>query len=114
MCRWLEDEKLMDAVTAASGSGPAYVFLLIECLTDAAIGIGLYPDLARRLAQQTVAGAGAYALSSAVDADVLRRRITSPGGTTEAALDVLMKGGALSNLMEAAVSAANKRGRELA
>jgi len=111
---WLEDEKLMDAVTAVSGSGPAYVFLLIECLTDAGVSVGLEPDLARRLAQQTVAGAGAYALSSTVDADELRRRVTSPGGTTEAALQVLMKSGALGDLMNAAVGAASKRGRELA
>jgi pyrroline-5-carboxylate reductase len=111
---WLDDEKLMNAVTAVSGSGPAYVFLLVECLTDAAVTIGLDPDLARRLAQQTVAGAGAYALSCTVDADELRRRVTSPGGTTEAALEVLMKNGALGDLVNAAVSAANKRGRELA
>ena len=111
---WLADEQLMDAVTAVSGSGPAYVFLLIECLTDAAISVGLESDLARQLAEKTVAGAGAYALSSAEDAGELRRRVTSPGGTTEAALDFLLSEGGLPTLLRQAVHAARERGRELA
>ncbi|MGI9259866.1 MAG: pyrroline-5-carboxylate reductase [Gammaproteobacteria bacterium] len=111
---WLDDEDLMDAVTAVSGSGPAYVFLLIECLTDAAVAAGLDEGLARQLAEQTISGAGAYAISSASEARELRRQVTSPGGTTEAALDVLMGEGGLPALMRHAVSAATERGRELA
>jgi len=111
---WLADEQLMNAVTAISGSGPAYVFLLIECLTEAAVRVGLEKDLARQLAEKTVAGAGAYALSSEQDSDELRRRVTSPGGTTEAALEVLMGEEALSTLLVQAVEAATKRGGELA
>ena len=87
---WLENETLMDVVTAVSGSGPAYIFLLIECLTDAAVALGLDRDLAQQLAEKTVSGSGAYALSSDEDAAELRRRVTSPGGTTAAALEVLM------------------------
>jgi pyrroline-5-carboxylate reductase len=111
---WLEDEALMNAVTAISGSGPAYIFLLIECLTEAAEGLGLEHDLARQLAEKTVAGAGAYALASGEDASELRRRVTSPGGTTEAALAVLQDRDALAELLRDAVQAASKRGRELA
>ncbi|MFL2547499.1 MAG: pyrroline-5-carboxylate reductase family protein, partial [Candidatus Rariloculaceae bacterium] len=105
---------LMDAVTAISGSGPAYIFLLIECLTDAAEGLGLEQGLARQLAEKTVAGAGAYAIASDEDAAELRRRVTSPGGTTEAALNVLQDQDSLAELLREAVQAANKRGRELA
>ena len=111
---WLVDEKLMDAVTAVSGSGPAYVFLLIECLTNAAVSAGLEKDLARQLAEKTVAGAGAYALVSAHESAELRRRVTSPGGTTEAALEILLSDDAFSTLLVQAVQAASKRGRELA
>ncbi|MEE8249840.1 MAG: pyrroline-5-carboxylate reductase [Gammaproteobacteria bacterium] len=111
---WLEDEQLMDAVTAVSGSGPAYVFLFIECLTDAAVSAGLERNLARQLAEQTVAGAGAYALGSEQEADELRRRVTSPGGTTEAALEILMSQDAFPALLVQAVQAASKRARELA
>ena len=111
---WLEDEQLMDAVTAVSGSGPAYVFLLIECLTDAAVSAGLERNLARQLAEQTVAGAGAYSLGSEQEADELRRRVTSPGGTTEAALEILMSQDAFPALLVQAVQAASKRARELA
>ena len=113
---WIEDEGLMDAVTAVSGSGPAYVFLLIECLSAAAVEVGLDKPLADRLALATVAGAGAYASVAQADAAELRRRVTSPGGTTEAALEVLAGtgSGALEQLMAAAVRAATRRGRELA
>jgi pyrroline-5-carboxylate reductase len=110
---WLDDERDMDALTAVSGSGPAYVFLLIECLTAAAIETGLEPKLAARLATATVAGAGAYALQSGVDAGELRRQVTSPGGTTEAALSVLLEGDALERLLRSAVAAATARSREL-
>ncbi len=113
---WLEDDDLMDAVTAVSGSGPAYVFLLIECLSAAAVEVGLDRELADRLALATVAGAGAYATVAEADAADLRRRVTSPGGTTEAALRVLAGTGsdALEKLIVAAVRAATRRGRELA
>ena len=111
---WVDTEELMDAVTAVSGSGPAYVFLLIECLTDAAVGVGLDEALARQLAEKTVAGAGAYAASSETVARELRRQVTSPGGTTEAALDVLMGEEGLPALLRRAVSAANERSRKLA
>jgi pyrroline-5-carboxylate reductase len=111
---WLEDEALMDVVTAVSGSGPAYIFLLIECLIDAALALGLDRDLAQQLAEKTVSGSGAYALMSDVDATELRRRVTSPGGTTEAALGVLMDQDALAELIRKAVRAASERGRELA
>ena len=111
---WLTDEQQMDAVTAVSGSGPAYVFLLIECLTDAAESVGLERNLARQLAEQTVAGAGAYALGSEHEPAELRRRVTSPGGTTEAALEILLSKDAFPALLVQAVQAASKRARELA
>lgn len=110
---WLDDESDMDAVTAVSGSGPAYVFLLIECLERAAVDAGLAPELARRLALATVAGAGAYAAASGEPAAELRRRVTSPGGTTQAALEVLGTERGLADLIGRAVRAAAKRSREL-
>jgi pyrroline-5-carboxylate reductase len=110
---WLADEGLMDAVTAVSGSGPAYVFHLIECLAQAAVDVGLEPDLAACLALQTVSGSGELARLSDDDAAQLRINVTSPGGTTQAALEVLMGDGGLQPLMTAAVRAAKKRGREL-
>lgn len=110
---WLDDEQDMDALTAVSGSGPAYVFLLIESLTAAAIDAGLEPALAARLALATVRGAGAYAASADTDPAALRRQVTSPGGTTEAALAVLMNGGGLKGLLSDAVRAAAARSREL-
>jgi pyrroline-5-carboxylate reductase len=110
---WLDDEADMDAVTAVSGSGPAYVFLLIECLERAGVEAGLEPELARRLALATVAGAGAYATASAESAAELRRRVTSPGGTTQAALEVLGADRGLADLISRAVRAAAKRSREL-
>ncbi|MDP6351513.1 MAG: pyrroline-5-carboxylate reductase [Alphaproteobacteria bacterium] len=111
---WIDDEADMDAVTAVSGSGPAYVFLLIECLTAAGIEAGLDPELAARLATATVAGAGALAQESDDDARTLRQNVTSPGGTTAAALEVLMGSDGLQPLMTRAVAAATRRGRELA
>jgi pyrroline-5-carboxylate reductase len=110
---WVEDEASMDAVTALSGSGPAYVFLLIEALTRAGVAAGLDETLATRLATVTVAGAGRYAEASGDAAEELRRRVTSPGGTTEAALQVLMAGDAMTKLFEEAVRAAAERSREL-
>lgn len=110
---WVDDEALMDAVTAVSGSGPAYVFALIEALTRAGVAAGLDEPLATRLATVTVAGAGAYAEASNEAAGELRRRVTSPGGTTEAALRVLMADDAFGVLLERAVAAATARGREL-
>jgi pyrroline-5-carboxylate reductase len=110
---WLEDEADMDALTAVSGSGPAYVFLLIESLTAAAVDAGLTPELAERLATATVRGAGAYASQSDVNAATLRQQVTSPKGTTAAALEVLLEDDALPELIRRAVSAAARRSREL-
>lgn len=110
---WLDDERLMDVVTAVSGSGPAYALLLIECLTEAGRELGLDPEVAARLAVRTVAGTGLYAEQSDADAAELRRQVTSPGGTTEAALEQLMSDGQLADLMGRAVRAAAKRSREL-
>lgn len=111
---WVSDEALMDAVTAVSGSGPAYVFLLAECLERAAVAAGLDPALARQLARATVSGAGELLHRSEADASVLRQNVTSPGGTTAAALAVLMADGGLSELMTKAVLAGEGRSRELA
>ena len=110
---WVDREALLDPVTAVSGSGPAYVFLLAECLEAAAIAQGLDAVLARRLARATVSGAGELLHRSDLDAAELRRNVTSPGGTTAAALDVLMGERGLERLMGEAVAAATKRGREL-
>jgi pyrroline-5-carboxylate reductase len=111
---WVADEALMDAVTAVSGSGPAYVFLLIECLAKAGVAAGLPEDLASRLARATVAGAGELARLSEQSAAALRETVTSPGGTTRAALDVLMGQEELERLLTRAVLAAAMRSRELA
>lgn len=111
---WTEDEGLMDAVTAVSGSGPAYVFLLAEALADAGAQAGLPPEMAARLARATLAGAGELLRLSPEPAETLRRNVTSPGGTTAAALDVLMADKGLSSLMVRAVAAAARRSRELA
>ncbi|MCC6921218.1 MAG: pyrroline-5-carboxylate reductase [Alphaproteobacteria bacterium] len=111
---WLTDESPIDAVTAVSGSGPAYVFLLVETLAAAGIAAGLKPDLAMRLARLTIAGSGALMQSwPDRDAATMRRDVTSPGGTTEAALKVLMAPGGLAPLMAKAVKAATKRAKEL-
>jgi pyrroline-5-carboxylate reductase len=111
---WLDDERQMDAVTAVSGSGPAYVFLLIECLEQAALDLGLDAELAKQLALATVAGAGAYAASVGESPAELRRRVTSPNGTTQAALDVLMAKPGMRELLVRATRAAADRSRELA
>ncbi|MCJ2127085.1 pyrroline-5-carboxylate reductase [Methylobacterium sp. J-077] len=111
---WLADEAQIDAVTAVSGSGPAYVFLLVEALAEAGIAAGLDPDVARTLARATVAGAGALLDASPDEAADLRRNVTSPGGTTAAALDVLMRPDGLAPLMCEAVAAAKRRAAELA
>ncbi len=111
---WVEDERLMDVVTAVSGSGPAYVFLLIEALTEAGKALGLDASLAAGIATGTVAGAGEYAAAAGIDAAELRRRVTSPNGTTQAALEVLMNDDALARLLFEAVDAATRRSRELA
>lgn len=110
---WVGDEALMDAVTAVSGSGPAYVFLMAEALEAAAIAEGLEPGLARQLARATVAGSGELMRQSALDAAELRRNVTSPGGTTAAALAVLMADDGMGPLLTRAVAAATRRGREL-
>jgi pyrroline-5-carboxylate reductase len=111
---WVEDEGLLDAVTAVSGSGPAYVFLLIEALARAGEREGLTPGLAMRLARSTVAGAAELARLSDEDPAQLRENVTSPGGTTRAALDVLMAEDGLDALIARAVAAAAARSRALA
>jgi len=111
---WVEDEALIDAVTALSGSGPAYVFLLIEALARAGEAEGLPPDLALRLARSTVAGSGELARVSPESPASLRENVTSPGGTTRAALDVLMAPDGLGPLIARAVAAAAARSRALA
>jgi len=111
---WVDDEALLDPVTAVSGSGPAYVFLLAELMEQAAIEQGIPPELARLLARQTVAGSGALLAASAEDAAALRVAVTSPGGTTERALVVLMAPDAWPAAMSRAIAAATKRSRELA
>ncbi len=110
---WLEDEALMDAVTAISGSGPAYVFLVMEALAAAGQAAGLPPGLACRLARRTVIGAGALARASDEAPGRLRAGVTSPGGTTERALAVLMASDGIAPLFERAVAAAAARAREL-
>lgn len=110
---WIEDEGLMDAVTGVSGSGPAYVFLLTECMAEAGVDAGLPRDLAEQLARVTVQGAGALMAASDEPAGKLRENVTSPGGTTEAALDELMGEPGLRELMRRAVAAAVRRSKEL-
>ena len=111
---WIDDETLIDAVTAVSGSGPAYVFLLAESLARAGAAAGLPADLADRLARATVSGAGELLHRSSHDAAMLRENVTSRGGTTAAALGVLMADDGLGPLMDRAVAAATRRSRELA
>lgn len=111
---WVEDEALIDPVTAVSGGGPAYVFLLVEVMEAAAIAEGLPPELARRMARSTVAGSGALLAASEEDAATLRRNVTSPKGTTERALAVLMEDAAWPQTMQRAIAAATARSRELA
>lgn len=111
---WVEDEALLDPVTAVSGSGPAYVFLLTECLAEAGRAAGLDAALAERLARATVVGSAALLEQSEHPASVLRQNVTSPGGTTAAALEILGGPEGLQKLLTAAVEAATKRGRDLA
>jgi pyrroline-5-carboxylate reductase len=111
---WVDDETLLDAVTAVSGSGPAYVFHLVEAMADAGRAAGLPEDLAMRLARATVEGAGELLHRSDLSPATLRENVTSPGGTTAAALTVLMGEGGLRPLMERAVAASKKRASELA
>jgi pyrroline-5-carboxylate reductase len=111
---WVTDEGLMDAVTAVSGSGPAYVFLLAEELARAGIAAGLPEALAIKLARETVSGSGELLHRSDLAAATLRQNVTSPGGTTAAALDVLMGKDGLQSLMTRAVAAATLRSKELA
>jgi pyrroline-5-carboxylate reductase len=111
---WVDDEGLMDPVTAVSGSGPAYVFLMIECLAAAGVAAGLDGALAARLARATVSGSGELARQADQVPAELRKNVTSPGGTTEAALGVLMGVNGLQSLMTKAVEAATARSRELA
>jgi pyrroline-5-carboxylate reductase len=110
---WVDDEAMIDAVTAVSGSGPAYVFLLAECLEAAGIEAGLPAAVAAQLARATVAGAGELLYRSELAAEQLRKNVTSPNGTTAAALEVLMGDDGLRALMVKAVGAAAKRSREL-
>jgi pyrroline-5-carboxylate reductase len=111
---WIADEALMDAVTAVSGSGPAYVFFLAEALARAGVAAGLPGDLAARLARATVAGSGELLQRSPLDPASLRQNVTSPGGTTAAALEVLSGPNGLAELMARAVAAATERSRQLA
>ncbi len=110
---WLTDEGQMDAVTALSGGGPAYVFLLVECLAEAGMAAGLDEDLAMDLARATVAGAGELLFQSDEPAAQLRKNVTSPAGTTEAAIRVLRDTDALKDLMTLAIGAATERSRDL-
>ncbi|WP_133500307.1 pyrroline-5-carboxylate reductase [Cognatilysobacter terrigena] len=109
---WIDDEALMDAVTAVSGSGPAYVFLLAEAMRAAAERQGLPTDTADLLVRQTIAGAAAMLIQAGEAPDVLRARVTSPGGTTQAAVETLQAGG-FETLLDRAITRATERGREL-
>ena len=111
---WVASEDDIDAVTAVSGSGPAYVFYLVECMAEAGRKAGLPQDLAMRLARHTVAGAGEMLFQSSDEASQLRKNVTSPGGTTAAALSVLMADDGMQPLFDAAIEAARKRAQELA
>ncbi|MEZ5776300.1 MAG: pyrroline-5-carboxylate reductase [Hyphomicrobiaceae bacterium] len=111
---WVEDERLIDSATAVSGSGPAYLFLMAECLAAAGRAEGLPAELAMRLARATIAGAGEMLRVDPTEAAELRRNVTSPNGTTQAALDVLMAEDGLAPLMAKAVAAARRRAEELA
>lgn len=111
---WVKDEGLIDAATAVSGSGPAYVFLLVECLASAGRALGMAPDLADRLARATVEGSGELLTRSPLAPEILRQNVTSPNGTTAAALAILMAEDGLEPLLREAVAAAAKRAAELA
>jgi pyrroline-5-carboxylate reductase len=109
---WFDDEADLDAVTALSGSGPAYAFYVIEAMVDAGVQMGLAPDVARRLAQETLAGAAALAMQSSESPATLRERVTSKGGTTHAAITTLEAGGVKATFVRALL-AARDRAREL-
>jgi len=111
---WVDDEGQIDAVTALSGGGPAYVFLLVEVMAQAGIDNGLPADLSMQLARATVAGAGELLYQASEEASTLRQNVTSPGGTTAEALKVLMADDALQPLMTKAIAEATRRSRELA
>ena len=111
---WIDDEKLMDAVTALSGSGPAYIFLLAETMAHAGVMAGLPVELADKLARATVSGAGELMHRSTETPQMLRENVTSPGGTTAAALEVLMGTDGMKELMVRAIDLATKRSKELA
>jgi pyrroline-5-carboxylate reductase len=111
---WVDDETLMDPVTALSGSGPAYVFLLVEAMAAAGAKLGLAPDMAMQLARATVAGSGELLRQSAEPAGQLRVNVTSPGGTTAEALKVLMAADGLQPIFDKALAAASRRSKELA
>ncbi len=110
---WLKEEAAMDGVTALSGSGPAYLFHLAECMRDAGAALGLEKALAEQLARQTILGAGAMLSETEESPEALREAVSSPGGTTEAALRLLMKDEALARLMRQAMTAAWKKAREI-
>jgi pyrroline-5-carboxylate reductase len=110
---WVAGEDLIDAVTAVSGSGPAYVFHLVECLAEAGIAAGLPPDVAARLARGTIEGSGELLRLSGAEPATLRQNVTSPGGTTAAALEVLMAENGMKPLLRRAVAAARQRAGEL-
>jgi pyrroline-5-carboxylate reductase len=111
---WVDDEALMDPVTALSGSGPAYVFLLVEAMAAAGAKLGLTPDMAMQLARATVAGSGELLKQSSEPASQLRVNVTSPGGTTAEALKVLMAADGIQPVFDKALAAASRRSRELA
>ncbi len=111
---WVDDEALMDPVTALSGSGPAYVFLLVEAMAAAGAKLGLSPDMAMQLARATVAGSGELLRQSSEPASQLRVNVTSPGGTTAEALKVLMAADGIQPVFDKALAAASRRSRELA
>lgn len=111
---WVDDESMMDAVTAVSGSGPAYIFLLAEAMSHAGVMAGLSVELSDKLARQTVSGSGELLHRSNETSTALRQNVTSPGGTTAAALEILLADGGMKDLMVKAIDAATKRSRELA
>ena len=111
---WLDDEKLMDVITAVSANGPAYVFALCESMAKAGEALGLAPDVAMHLARRTIIGSGALLGKSHESAETLRRNVTSPGGTTEAALKHIITGHGLDEMMLKAITAGATRARELA
>lgn len=110
---WLSDEGLMDALTGVSGSGPAYFFYFVECLTEAGKAAGLSEDEAYVLAAQTLVGAAQMVKTSEMNASQLREQVTSPGGTTAAGLEVMMKDDRLKKMLVEVVEAAKNRGQEL-